>query len=680
MHNSHRIRPGRSRLARERQVARVVQVFLKFFSIELLAGLLILVVAQVWSLMKIGEWGTLNWRVAIRAMLARSEGPDEIAIVQIDERSAREWPSRDMVPRGYLAKLVEKIEQANPEVVALDLFLGSPGNDPDGDSLLARVLGAYDNLVLGSEIEPEAGSDCYVEYRPYEYFLSMAENSKIPAIGHTMLVVKNGLAFGRLPIVETPEHAHCPSFALAIFLRSKGLEGDGTVRSEIGKWEEGKGTPILGTSLSRIVRESKLHRVLPINFIGQPERVFKRVYPAYAILNMEERPLKIALADKIVLVGATFRHARDKLFTPVALRAPMDGVEVHANILANYMLDEHIFPIKPLLKWALILASMALVVFLFKRFLFLTAIELLVVVLAVYWISSFAAFIIGKPQWLPVVDPTLFAIGTALFMIFYRSMRVEVANTEIEKLWGARLADSHLLELEEQAVTSERLVTASRGQLETVTVVYLRLHGLLDLLGEQELNEHILLRMVDQFIDVIQEEVVFAERHRGATDRFFGEGMYIFCGVPVAQDDQDEALRGVRIAFELREHFRLLVQNWQRDFRSDFRTLKLGLGVHTGQVVVGAIHNRTGEKEYAILGDTLHIAERLESLAVSLFEPSNVLISEATAQLVGKAFRLRPVPSEYIERAYRDSQIPMVSAYELVGLSYESLAEGGSCS
>ena len=635
-------RHARLRLARERQVARVVQVFLKFFSIELLAGLLILVVAQVWRLMQIGEWGTLNWRIAMRAAVAPTPGPDEIALVQIDERSAREWPTRDMVPRDYLASLIEKIEEAGPKVVAIDVFLGGPGADPRADSLLAEVFDRYSNLVLASEIEPQAGSDYFVEYRPYEKLLP-AEGT-IPVVGHTMFASRNGLAFGRIPIAKTPEHGYCPSFALATYLASTGIADDGDARLKLQEWVTDEPRTPENEALATVLRKGLAGTVLPVNFLGRPERTFKRTYPAYAVLGMSERILRLALAGRIVLVGATYRNARDKLYTPVATRAPMDGVEIHANVVADYLLGQHVFPSSPALSWLLNLLAIGLTVFLFHRYLFLRAIEILTILLLVFWFGAFAAFLIGQPQWIPIVDPTLLSIGTALFMIFYKSMRVDLARDEIQRLWGPRLADSQLVELEEQLATSERLVTAASGQSEVVTVVALRLHGLLQLMEKSGLREQKLLRMVDQFIDVMQEEIVFAERHRGATDRFFGETLLVFCGVPIAQSDRDEAIKAVRIAFEAKQHFGLLVKDWERSTGFEIGdVLRLGIAVHTGNVVVGAIHNRTGEKEYAILGEMIHDVTALESLTQTLGANGTILISSATAALVRDFFQLEKV-------------------------------------
>ena len=652
-------------------MARVVQVFLKFFSIELLAGLLILIVAQVWSLVRIGEWGTLNWRVAMRAYLFPKKGPDEIALVLVDERSAREWPTRDRIPRDYLAKLIEKIEQAQPRVVSIDVFLGGPGSSPKADSLLSNVLAKYSNIVLGSEIEPEAGSNYYREYRPYDKFLVSSIDSldQTPAVGHTMLVTRKGVAFGRLPIVRTREHGLCPSFTLATYLLSHGLRGDGPIREAIARYLEG-GFSEIDPYLPKVLNVGWSGHVLPISFFGKAEQTFRRSYPAYVLLNMDDELLRMALRDRIVLVGATYRNARDKLHTPIAIQARMDGVEVHANILANYMRMQHIFPPSNSVYWGLTLLAVGVTLFLFQRFLFLKAIEILAGLLAAYWVLAFFAFMGRVPHWVPVVNPTLFAVATALTMIFYRSMKVEMANDEIERLWGSRLAESRLLELEERAITSNRIVTASQGQYETVSVVSLRLHGLLDLLDRARVSERTLLKLVDQFIDVIQEEVVFTEQHQGAADRFFGESMLIFCGVPIAQDDRDEALRATQIAFEVRERFRFLRQSWQRSAEDRLGMLRLGIAVHTGPVVVGAIHNRIGEKEYAVLGETVHIAAALEEIANFSGTDSPILVSGATAQHVFQDYRLAQLPSNSIAPELL-AKVGVV--YELLGRKYEQL-------
>ncbi len=630
--------------AKEREAARIVQVFLKFFSIELLAGLLILLVAQLWALLRAGEVGSLGWRVALRAATRNFRGPDEIAIVKIDERTARRWRSREDMPRDFLAKLIAKIEEAEPRAVGIDVFLDRAGEDPAADASLRQTIGWYSNIVLVSEIERSPSvAGLYREYRPDDaYFPSDLDSGSMPAVGHSMLAKRGETCYGYLPVVPTPEYGLCPCFGVATYLVALGVRSDGQVRSKLARLLGGERDSI-SVALGPVIRRGVSGEPLPVNFLGRPGRTFRRVYPASAILNMDLEALRAALHDRIVLVGATYRHARDKFRTPVSGAGLADGIEIHANIVASYLLREHIVPSSSLVRLVLYVASVLLTIVLFQRTSFLRAILLLFLGIAAYWVLAFAAFLVGSPQWLPLVKPTLFSTSTALFMIFYKSLRVELARDEIERLWGPRIGHSYLLELEETTATPDRLVSAGAGQKETVTVACLAVHGLSELAESGSLPEQQAIRLVDEFIDTIQEQVVFAKHRRGAADRFFGYKMLVFCGVPVAKDDREEAEMAAGIALDSLHHFGALREEWKKRFGPEMDRLWLGIGIHTGPVVVGSIHNRIGEKEYTIVGRTPHLAEQIEGLVEEVEAPSPVLVSGATASLIGASFELQRI-------------------------------------
>ncbi|MDZ7373124.1 MAG: adenylate/guanylate cyclase domain-containing protein [candidate division KSB1 bacterium] len=633
---------ARRERARERETARVVRVFLKFFSIELLAGLLILLVAQLWALLRAGEIGVLGWRMVFRTALRPFRGPDEIAIVKVDERTARKWRAGPVVPRDSLAQLIERIELAGPKVVGMDLLLDRPSEDPAADARLREVLGKYPNLVLVSEVEPHPASPLFQEHRPDERYLPPdSAGSIVPAIGQSTFVTRRGTCYSYLPFVATDEYGICPAFATAVYLVSRGLSGDARMRSALSKSLRSRGNAI-DPQVSRILRATNIGKDVPIPFVGPPGRTFQRLYPAHVIAQLDSAALRAALGGRIVLIGGSHHDARDRYRTPVDASGYTEGIEIHANILAAHLLGEQVLP--PSL-WSRAIAcalAVGLPMFLFWRFSFLRAIGLLSGGILLYWSLGFALYVWGKPQWVPLVSPTLLAWATALGMVFYKSLRVELVQDEIERLWGPRIAHSHLMSLLEQDVSPDRLIAPGRGKHETVTVVCLGIDGLSHLLERRALREADAFRLVDAFIDTIQEKVVFAGDRRGAVDRFFGCRMLVFCGVPIAQEDRIEAIRAAEIAREAVEVFDILRTEWKRRIGEVADSLRLHVGIHTGPVIVGTILNRIGEKEYAILGETIHVAERAQERAklLSRHPDRRVLVTDATKTLIADSFQL----------------------------------------
>ncbi|KAF0245234.1 MAG: putative adenylate [Planctomycetota bacterium] len=111
------------------------------------------------------------------------------------------------------------------------------------------------------------------------------------------------------------------------------------------------------------------------------------------------------------------------------------------------------------------------------------------------------------------------------------------------------------------------------------------------------------------------------ERHGGYVDKYIGDAVMVLFGAPTAHEDDPE--RAVRCSLAL--HHAL------RDDR-----LRLRIGVHTGEVIVGSVSDR-GEKDYTAMGDTVNTASRLHTHT----QPGRTVVSAATQKLVEGKFAVR---------------------------------------
>jgi len=89
----------------------------------------------------------VDYRFKIRNLISPPPIPDDILIVAVDEKSLSEfgrWPWG----RKLQAKLIEKLFEGGPRVVALDVFYPEP-ESPEADRVLADVFSKYrDKLVV----------------------------------------------------------------------------------------------------------------------------------------------------------------------------------------------------------------------------------------------------------------------------------------------------------------------------------------------------------------------------------------------------------------------------------------------------------------------------------------------------------------------------------------------------
>ena len=111
-------------------------------------------------------------------------------------------------------------------------------------------------------------------------------------------------------------------------------------------------------------------------------------------------------------------------------------------------------------------------------------------------------------------------------------------------------------------------------------------------------------------------DIVF--RNGGTLDKYIGDGLMATFGTPHPRDD--DASRALDAALEMAELARRTGGDEQSDAagsRGASTPVRIGIGLHYGPVVLGDIGNAR-RLEFAVLGDTVNVASRLEGLTREL--------------------------------------------------------------
>jgi class 3 adenylate cyclase len=145
------------------------------------------------------------------------------------------------------------------------------------------------------------------------------------------------------------------------------------------------------------------------------------------------------------------------------------------------------------------------------------------------------------------------------------------------------------------AACGSALTASSAGEVrKTVSILFADVTGS-TALGEQ-LDPESLRRVMVRYFETARGCV---ERHGGTVEKFIGDAVMAVFGVPTLHED--DALRAVRAANEMRAALATLNPQLERDFGT---TLALRTGVNTGRVV-------TGTFERLATGDAVNVAARL---------------------------------------------------------------------
>jgi adenylate cyclase len=130
-------------------------------------------------------------------------------------------------------------------------------------------------------------------------------------------------------------------------------------------------------------------------------------------------------------------------------------------------------------------------------------------------------------------------------------------------------------------------------------------------------------RLREIMAELFNRSSAVVQRYGGTVDKFTGDGIMAVFGAPVALEDH--ALRACLAALDIQRETRRLAVDVDR---CDGITLKLRVGLNSGEVIAGEIGSGPGG--YTAVGAQVGMAQRVESAA----PPGGVLLTESTARLV----------------------------------------------
>ncbi|SLM31785.1 Adenylate cyclase family protein [Desulfamplus magnetovallimortis] len=143
------------------------------------------------------------------------------------------------------------------------------------------------------------------------------------------------------------------------------------------------------------------------------------------------------------------------------------------------------------------------------------------------------------------------------------------------------------------------------GEKKRVAVLFVDLKGFTSFSESMEPEDVVILlnRFFSRMIPVIF-------RNRGTLDKLLGDGIMAVFGTPI--EDDESCLHAVRTALEM---FSVL-NSLNREQKNNFKNLEMTVGINYGELIAGFMGSEE-HLNYTVVGDTVNVAQRIQSLADS---------------------------------------------------------------
>ena len=181
------------------------------------------------------------------------------------------------------------------------------------------------------------------------------------------------------------------------------------------------------------------------------------------------------------------------------------------------------------------------------------------------------------------------------------------------KMSFARYVSAHILD----KILHSEAPLKLEGERRKVTLLFSDIRQFTHL-AETLPPEAVVTLLNDYFGQMI--EVIFS--HSGTLDKFIGDGIMAEFGAPL--DDMSQEEHAIMTAIQMHKELAKLCAKWEKQNQP---RIQIGVGIHTGEAVVGNIGSEK-RIEYTAIGDSVNVAARLEQATKILNVP--ILLSETT--------------------------------------------------
>ncbi len=209
----------------------------------------------------------------------------------------------------------------------------------------------------------------------------------------------------------------------------------------------------------------------------------------------------------------------------------------------------------------------------------------------------------------------------------YNDMADSLAEKEFMRDTFGKVVDPEVRDYLMSGSGRASLDEALGGETREVTVLFCDIRNFTAMSEKMEAAD--VVKLLNRYFTELGKCIT---NHHGIINKYIGDAIMAIFGAPVISENS------ARDAFEAALDKRKALLDINESFKKEgLPQLSLGIGIHTGPVFAGTI-GAANRMEYTVIGDTVNMSSRLESLCKTY--KSDLLLSDAAARKLGDAENL----------------------------------------
>ncbi|HIZ28090.1 MAG TPA: adenylate/guanylate cyclase domain-containing protein [Candidatus Adamsella sp.] len=547
----------------------------------------------------------------------------QIINIAIDENSLSKvgrWPWN----RNLYGNIFEYVKDA--KVIVFDSVITSSDNIQSDKKFFSR-LKKMDNLILGTffcnkeqnstinmtpfAVDIQNGKQ--MRLIEYQYYANLPEDlvKNAHSIGSVSTLPDNDGVIRKLSPIFRHNKTFYPSVGIKAAMKYK----------NINSLAYKNNTLLLGDitiPLDKTNSEVYLQWYKPskqnVNFITHKTYSASDILDSYNKMKKGEKPPipQEEFKDKIIIVGATAYALNDIKKTPIGVDYP--GLEIQATFIDNIINNDFMKKTSLALNLIVLAVLVILTVQTAKQLpIIYSLLTLITIILGWFYIAKNIFFANGYI--IDVITPLSFVLLAYSLTFVYKYFLAGRSRNNLKNVMSKYISKSvmkDVLKNETAELGGKRayvsVLFADIRQFTSISEVY----------TPEEVSS-----LLNEYFSLIAPII---DKYNGTLNKFMGDAVMAIFGAPI--EDENHAKNAVLCAEEILLEVKKLNYKWKISNKPEIR---IGVAINTGYVFIGNIGSKD-RMEFTVIGDSVNIASRIESL--NRVYNTSFLISSSTYEKV----------------------------------------------